>query len=293
MGGAPTCQIMGMNRCLAAVVVYHPDWDAFCENLKSYPQGVEGILVVANSPLSPDQTNYLEQSGMVCLQNQENLGVAQALNQAAQYAIQRGFDWLLTMDQDSAFGQVKAGALEQAMHLAPPKTAAIGVESLRTPEAVPRFVSVAFLLQSGTLFHLEIWSKLGPFLEPLFIDAVDHEFCLRARKQGYRILQYPSIPLIHQLGQTYTLPAWLFVFHRHAKTGISYHSPERERFIFRNNAWLIRQYLWIFPGWALRRSGYLALRILYALLLLPQKKNRLKNIRQGLSDSWGFRPYPS
>jgi len=282
-----------MKRCLAAVVVYYPEWEAFCENLKSYPQGVDGVLVVANSPLRKEQLDYLAQAGIVLLENPENVGVAQALNQAALYAIRQGFKWLLTMDQDSAFGQVKKGALEQAMHLAPPKTAAIGVESLRTPEAVPRFVPAAFLLQSGTLFHLETWSELGPFLEPLFIDAVDHEYCLRARKNGHRILQYPSIPLIHQLGQTYKLPAWLFVFHRHTKTGISYHSPEREQFIFRNNAWLIGQYLWTFPGWALRRSGYLALRVLYAAFLLPQKKNRLKNILQGLRNSRGFRPQKS
>lgn len=276
------------NRCLAAVVLYMPEWEDFCQNLKTYPNGVDATLVVANSPLMPAQKDYLEGQGMVVVQNTENAGVARALNQAAQYAIQQGFNWLLTMDQDSAFGPTKPHALSQAMHLAPPKTAAIGVESLRTPEAVPRFVVVPFLLQSGTLFSLPVWSTVGPFKEALFIDAVDHEYCLRARKAGYTVLQYPSIPLFHQLGQTYALPRWLFVFHRHPKEGISYHSPAREQYIFRNNAWLIRQYFWTFPKWAFKRIGYLALRMAYALFLLPEKGSRLKNIFRGLHASYRF-----
>ena len=280
---------MGLNRCLAVVVVYHPNWEDLCSNIQSYPEGVEKIVVVANSPLDPAQTSYLQERGIHLIQNPDNKGVATALNQAAELALNEGFDWLLTMDQDSRFGPTKANALQQATHLAPPQTAAIGVESLRRPEPVPRFVPVSFLLQSGTLFHVPIWKALGGFAESLFIDAVDHEYCLRAKKAGYRIFEYPSIQLIHQLGQTLKLPKWLFTFHSHPKAGISYHSPVRERFIFRNNAWLIRQYFWTFPTWAMRRIGYLSLRILYALVLLPEKGSRLTNIFAGIKESFGFK----
>ena len=280
---------MGLNRCLAVVVVYHPNWEDLCRNIQSYPQGVEKIVLVANSPMDTAQKYYLQEKGIQLIQNLANKGVATALNQAAELALGEGFDWLLTMDQDSRFGPTKADALQQAIHLAPPQTAAIGVESLRTPEPVPRFVPVSFLLQSGTLFHVPAWKALGGFVESLFIDAVDHEYCLRAKKAGYRIFEYPSIQLIHQLGETLKLPKWLFILHSHPKAGISYHSPARERFIFRNNAWLIRQYFWTFPTWAIRRIGYLSLRILYALVLLPEKDSRLTNIFAGIKASFGFK----
>jgi rhamnosyltransferase len=282
-------EIMGLNRCLAVVVVYHPNWEDLCRNILSYPRGVEKIVVVANSPMDVAQQSFLKENGIHLIQNPDNKGVATALNQAAALSLHEGFDWLLTMDQDSRFGPTKASALQQATHLAPPQTAAIGVESLRTPEPVPRFVPVSFLLQSGTLFHLPTWKALGGFTESLFIDAVDHEYCLRAKKAGYRVFEYPSIQLIHQLGQTLKLPKWLFIFHSHPKAGISYHSPARERFIFRNNAWLIRQYFWTFPTWATRRIGYLSLRVIYALILLPEKGSRLKNIFSGVRESFGFR----
>jgi rhamnosyltransferase len=123
----------------------------------------------------------------------------------------------------------------------------------------------------------------------LFIDAVDHEYCLRAKKAGYQIFEYPSIQLIHQLGQTFKLPRWLFTFHSHPKSGISYHPSERERFIFRNNAWLIRRYFWTFPTWAIRRMSYLLLRILYALVILPKKRTRLQSILEGLGESMHFK----
>jgi rhamnosyltransferase len=281
-------EAMGLKRCLAVVVVYHPNWEDLCRNMETYPQGVEKIVVVANSPLDAEQQAFLLEKGIQLIQNPDNRGVATALNQAAELALDEGFDWLLTMDQDSRFGPTQGHALQQAMHLAPPQTAAIGVESLKTPELVPRFVPVAFLLQSGTLFNLPAWKALGGFAESLFIDAVDHEYCLRAKKAGYRIFEYPSIQLIHQLGQTLKLPKWLFIFHSHPKAGISYHSPARERFIFRNNAWLIRQYFWPFPAWATRRIGYLSLRVIYALILLPEKGSRLKNIFSGLRESFGF-----
>lgn len=278
-----------MNRCLAVVVVYHPHWEELCANMKSYPNGIEKMVVVANSPLDAMQEGYLMEQGIHLIQNPDNRGVATALNQAAQLGMREGFDWLLTMDQDSRFGSTKTNALPQAMHLAPPQTAAIGVESLKTPEPVPRFVPVSFLLQSGTLFHLATWQELGGFKESLFIDAVDHEYCLRAKKAGYQIFEYPSIQLIHQLGQTFKLPQWLFAFHSHPKAGISYHTSARERFIFRNNAWLIRHYFWTFPKWAIRRTGYLLLRVLYALVLLPEKGMRLKSILAGLRESIHFK----
>lgn len=280
---------MGLSRCLAVVVVYHPHWEELCRNIQSYPHGVDHIVVVANSPMDAPQQSYLQEKGIQLIQNSDNKGVATALNQAAELALGEGFDWLLTMDQDSRFGPTKSHALAQAIHLTPPQTAAIGVESLKTPEPIPRFVPVSFLLQSGTLFHLPTWKSLGGFAESLFIDAVDHEYCLRAKKAGYRIFEYPSIQLIHQLGQTLKLPKWLFTFHSHPKAGISYHSPARERFIFRNNAWLIRQYFWTFPSWAIRRIGYLSLRILYALVLLPEKGSRLKNIFAGMRQSFRFK----
>ncbi|NDD35688.1 MAG: hypothetical protein EBZ26_05210, partial [Flavobacteriia bacterium] len=64
---------------------------------------------------------------------------------------------------------------------------------------------------------------------------------------------------------------------------------ERERFIFRNNAWLIRKYFWTFPTWAIRRMSYLLLRILYALVILPEKGTRLHSILVGLGESMHFK----
>jgi hypothetical protein len=78
------------------------------------------------------------------------------------------------------------------------------------------------------------------------------------------------------------LPAWLFIFHRHDKRGIAYHRPYREYYEFRNNLRLLGRHGLRFPGWALLRLGYLALRLFYALTLLPERRERLKAIGRGL-----------
>lgn len=278
------------HQVMAVVVVHQPDWQDVLANIDTYLSAVDTLCVVANSPLTDTQTADLADRQLHLIQNRDNLGVASALNQAAERAESMGYRWLLTMDQDSSFLPLQAQELIASIRLAPPRAAAIGAESLHRPEPVPRFHSVPYLIQSGTLFHLPAWRAIQGFNELLFIDAVDHEFCLRARDAGWQVYVYPSVHLVHRLGRIKKMPQWLFIFHRHPKTGITYHDPYRERFVFRNNFWLTRRYARRFPGWATRRIGYLLLRLLYALILLPEKRSRLRNIAKGIGQSYSFHP---
>ncbi|MFP3686179.1 hypothetical protein SB847_20980, partial [Bacillus sp. SIMBA_026] len=48
--------------------------------------------------------------------------------------------------------------------------------------------------------NLEAWSNIGPMDDALFIDFVDLEWCVRARKHGYAVLGAPALRLAHSLG---------------------------------------------------------------------------------------------
>jgi rhamnosyltransferase len=202
------------------------------------------------------------------------VGIAGALNVAARRAIDQGFSWLLTMDQDSKFLGDGFAQLVQALDLLPPKTAVLGPDYLDQGRSAARPRPVGLLIQSGTLVHLPSWQAIGPFDESLFIDGVDHDYCLRARLGGYGVYEWPQSRLSHALGDLHPLPSWFFALHRHKKSGISFHKPYREYYEFRNNLWLLRRYGLAFSGWAMLRLGYLLLRLFYALSILPERRER-------------------
>ena len=59
---------------------------------------------------------------------------------------------------------------------------------------------MTLVITSGTLTSLKAFANLGPFRADFFIDFVDSEYCLRARKAGYRILVSPHARIRHRVG---------------------------------------------------------------------------------------------
>ncbi len=271
-------------RIAGVVVAYHPNLDLLNRAIATYA-GVDRLYVFANSDLADYQPPHPNAAVVL---SAENLGVSGALNRCAQRAIAEGYEWLLTMDQDSQFLHDGFDQLIRALDLVPTKTAILGPDYLNQGRRADRPRPVRLLIQSGSLVHLPTWQILGGFDEALFIDGVDHDYCLRARAHGFGVYEWPQSRLEHALGDLHPLPSWLFALHRHDKRGIAYHQPYREFYEFRNNLWLLGRHGWRFPGWALLRTGYLLLRLLYALSILPDRRERLKAIGRGIRS--GFRP---
>jgi len=271
-------------RIAGVVVLYHPDLEQLRQGLASYASGLDLLYVFANAPIAefPIEANRVE-----WIHSPDNVGIAGALNVAARRAIDQGFSWLLTMDQDSRFIGDGFSELRSALNLLDPKAALLGPDYLDQGRRATRPRPVNLLIQSGTLVHLPSWQAIGPFDESLFIDGVDHDYCLRARLGGYGVYEWPQARLSHALGDLHPLPSWLFALHRHKKSGISFHKPYREYYEFRNNLWLLRRYGLAFSGWALLRLGYLLLRLFYALSILPERRERLRAIGRGLRAGLG------
>ena len=85
----------------AVVVWYHPTEEQ-CESVRSYMEAVEQVIIVDNTPA--DNTalaGSLPKGRYVYLPLRENKGIATALNVGCRKAIEKGAEWILTMDQDS------------------------------------------------------------------------------------------------------------------------------------------------------------------------------------------------
>jgi rhamnosyltransferase len=99
-------------------------------------------------------------------------------------------------------------------------------------------------IQSGLLISAECLRRSGLFDERLVIDAVDTEFCLRARHQGFEVAAAAGTDIVHELGQL--MPLNIFGY-RLTRAGVSrqyeYHPPFRQYYISRNGIDIVTRYL--------------------------------------------------
>ena len=97
---------MDMPKIAAVVVLYNPD-SVVMGNLNSYINQVDKLYAVDNS----ENINSMLVEKIKCIKdaeyisNAKNLGIAAALNIGAKKAIEEGFEFLLTMDQDSRISE--------------------------------------------------------------------------------------------------------------------------------------------------------------------------------------------
>ena len=91
-----------MNAFLSIIVVYNPKVDLLVKDICSFIKNVDLLIIWQNSVLSDDVRECISSLGNIIFAgNGINQGIPTALNYALSYAIKNGYDYLLTMDQDS------------------------------------------------------------------------------------------------------------------------------------------------------------------------------------------------
>ena len=248
-----------MKLC-AVVVWYNPlslenGRDAIA-NIESYASVVDRVFIVDNS--SSDNSLLARQIANVeYIANLENVGIAKALNQGCQLAIDEGFEWCMTMDQDSHWDSEQLALFihkitdftqQDSLYVsfAPDsdqpvilsyaalfKRKVLG-HRYRERSVPPKKMveEVETVITSGNIIKLSVWQDLGCFLEPLFIDEVDIEFCFRLRKTGYKLLKLREVHMYHTLGSS----------KRTILPKITKHSGKRLYFIVRNRLIMMKLY---------------------------------------------------
>ena len=196
-----------MPKIAAVVVLYNPDMNIL-ENIKSYIDQVGKLYVVDNSD-KLDGSLIEEIKSFNKIENitsKTNIGIAAALNIGAERAIEEGFDYLLTMDQDSEASPSMVTKLLECFSedskialVSPVVLHKIGKTYVQKSEKACEQVYSAWT--SGNLIDLNVAKAAGGFEEGLFIDYVDHEFCLRLNKMGFKIYKCNQAYLKHSLGR--------------------------------------------------------------------------------------------
>lgn len=252
-------------KVLAIVVVYNPAIEALLSNIQTYYEDVEHVLILDNSTKPDIKKELKERSGMNNILYKDmngNHGIAVALNHGFQYALSLSCNWVLTMDQDSCFISRLTGfyqyldsvSVEKLIFLAP-------VYSVYDKSVSNRTVRNRFIWQSGNLVQVANYYKLGSYLEKLFIDYVDYEYCLRAHRFGYDYLQISSVVLKHNPG-ILRVGHFLGIKYRYSDSSLT-----RYYYFFRNGCYVISVYKNL-------QCVFQLVKILVKIILLEQQKKK-------------------
>ena len=232
------------------VVTYHPGSDFFVR-LDSISRQMNSVVIVDNgsTPALVGTLRALDVDPAIHLiLNSDNLGIARALNLGILHAAERGFRWMLLMDQDSQLHDDAVESLLDAFKSFPEKNSLAvigsGYEELQknptepnSPAALGKsWHEVEAVITSGSLLSLSAYAAIGPFREEFFIDHVDREYCLRARALGYRIIKTIKPLMSHSIG-TPTQHSLLWM-----RKSTSNHSADRRYYFARNDTVMLREY---------------------------------------------------
>ncbi|MCX6060738.1 MAG: glycosyltransferase [Campylobacterales bacterium] len=262
---------------VASIVLYNPD-QTVIKNIKSYLDDVDLLFAIDNSEtINHEIVNFISKNSKIhYINNNGNQGIAQALNVAAKKALEKGYQWLLMMDQDSSF---TSAGLNKYFHCIRniPRSEQIAIFSpnrFANPNAEMScsFTEKLITITSGSLLNLTLYRHIGNFNESLFIDEVDHDYCLRAHLCHYKVIEFDTIFLCHQIGNQETIK-------RHGQIQIvNIHSPLRHYYITRNCLYIFSKFHNNFPEFTRRRFLEVGKTLLFALIYGPKRLKRLKYI---------------
>ncbi len=282
-------------KVCASIVIYKQCPETLSTLINSLLHQAEQIIIVDNneSPsLSPTDGR------IVYFPNNENLGISRGHNISFQWAEKNNFTHLLTFDQDSSIDTTLIEKLLQAEHTLIDQghnVACVGPSFIdpRNQFTAPfitlsgwkiikkscdnentNFISVDYLITSGSLFNLKASKEIGYFDELLFIDYVDIEWGLRAKSMGYKLFGICDATMQHTIGDP---PLKL----RFINKKIPLHSPLRHYYHFRN-AILIYKRPYIITKWIVNDSIRLAIKYFVYSFFAPKAKAHFTMINKGI-----------
>jgi rhamnosyltransferase len=270
---------------IGVVVVYNPD-ETIMDNIYSYFNNIDKLFIVDNSEtINISFVNQIINNQKIFyIDNHGNQGIAHALNNGAKKAIEMGYEWLLTMDQDSSFDSNMLDNYLNCWNNYPDKdNVAIfspvhnileyQTSSITKCNAVNKF----HVLASGNIINLKAFKYLEGFNEALFIDEVDHEYCLRSKLAGFSIIEFPNILLKHNLGETVSIQR-----HGQIIESTTYHSPKRFYYITRNRLYMWKTYQHLFPNLVEIQFISIMKTLIFPLIYHNKKTQRFFYIIRGI-----------
>lgn len=187
----------------AAIILYHPE-DRMIEyilNLRQY----FGTIYLFDNTESEESVNKMRRKfridGIKYAAKNDNMGLAYGLNVCCNAAYKDGFSWIMLFDQDSIITEELLDNMkefikeydEEKLAIVAPMIDDFKNRSVKEKKAKRK----KDVITSGMILKLEAFKANGYFLNALFVDAVDYEYCLRLKEKGFFILENKQAILRH------------------------------------------------------------------------------------------------
>jgi len=277
-------------NCCGVVVTFFPD-ENFEKNLALIHQQIPNVIIVDNSA-NENVDKRLEAIVKTCnitvIKNDKNMGIGEALNQGVEYSKKIGAAWLFCFDQDSQIRSDFFGIMSRAVSLQTNNYFLLGCNYINAKSNTPRIplckrggqcelVHRKTVITSGMLVPMPVADLIGGFRADYFIDSVDHEYCLRARRNKYPVLMTREVAMSHLIGAN-ELGSNRFT------SLIPRHNSIRKYYMTRNALLTAKEYWSTEKMWGSKQLVRIVVEIISVILLEDDKRKKLRAMLRGLSD---------
>jgi len=272
-------------KLAGTVILYNPELDV-SKNIYTYLDQIEKLYVIDNSSTESVfiKEEFSNIKKVVYIPNLQNVGIATALNKALELAEIDGYDFLLTMDQDSYF-ESGSETIEQMLFrinqnenlaiISPIHHYPVG-KNQQSKSLIP--IDKIVVMTSGNIVRVKLIKSVGSYKDELFIDYVDHEICLRLNKLGFKVELFNDGKIVHSLGN---VKGKKFLWKKVYPTN---HSFIRHYYKTRNRLFVYKTYGKNFPSYIRIEKINFIKDVVKVILFEDDKLRKLKFIFFGFSD---------
>ncbi|WP_057560655.1 glycosyltransferase family 2 protein [Paraclostridium sordellii] len=279
-----------MNRksIICSIISYNPEIKKLNENIESIVKQVDSIIIVDNGSSNIEDIEKLVQIllkddyRIYLIKINENKGIASALNKAVEYAIDKNYEWILTLDQDSIcdenlisefIAKYKYIEDKKKIGIIAPNVICRGFDQQEYNNETEYILTA---ITSGCLTNVKACEEVGFFTEKLFIDHVDYDLCFKLNLKKYRIIKVNTAKIYHELGNV-TVKKLLG-----KKIIVGNHNAIRRYYYYRNLVYMHKQYRKKYPDWIKLEIKSSIKVFIYIILFEKNKINKIQNILHGL-----------
>lgn len=200
-----------MHIC-AGIITYNPTLTDVSTCLEALCNQVERVIIVDNASKNVKDLQEVvsKYANVTLVKNSQNIGFAKALTQVFEWAKSQGFNWVLTLNDDSVVPSNMISEykkiLENQGSLVNQKNAKIAIVCSLLKNRLDGTILHSKChedecITSGSLTSVEAWEKIGGFDEWLEIDGVDFDFSRRLVRAVWKIVECQNVIMEHQIGK--------------------------------------------------------------------------------------------
>lgn len=207
---------------MAGIVLYNPDIKLLERDIDSVYNQVDKIFLYDNASENHDEIYKMlkKYPKAVYKRGEKNEGIAKGLNEILSFADKNGYEWYLTLDQDSVCAANLMKEYRKFMLL--PKVALICPVILNNGKLTVKqarkmyktdydyLSDPVYCITSACLNNTKAVKKVGGYTEKLFIDYVDTELNCRIFLHHYKIVRANKTYLFQKMGKAKRV--WLFTW---------------------------------------------------------------------------------